>query len=226
MSKFERIGLFGKSQSGKSTMMDRILRGQPRVILFDALPARAENASREGYVKIETMIELQEAVRRNYETGFRYWFKPENDEDFLVLALSDLSKFMIDHQDQYAAKYGLKNIADLVFAVDEMADCYPNHALPKKLNGFSKMCRSGRHSRIHLIGATQRPAEVGTKFRGQLEKRIFFTLTEPADLRAIADIGGAQGRMLAEAVSQLKALEYIRMENGTYTNGKLTFPKA
>ena len=224
MAKFGRIGLFGRSQSGKSTMMDRILRHHRRVILYDALPARAANAAQEGYTQITSVSDLIAAVQANYWDGFRYWFKPDDDEDFLVLALSDISKFLVDHQNQNAERYGLANIPELTLAVDEMADCFPNHNLPKKLNGFSRMCRSGRHSRIHLVGATQRPAEVSTKFRGQLEKRFLFNLTDPPDLRAVAEMGAARGRELADAVSLLKTLEYIRMENGAYTRGKLTFP--
>lgn len=223
MNRYGRIGIFGRSQSGKSTIMDRMLRPHKRVILFDALPARAKTTSDEGYQKIEHIGELREAVKANYGTGFRYWFKPENDEDYLILSLSDLSRFMIDFQDQMAERYGLENIPEMMLGVDEMADCYPNHTLNKKLNGFSKMCRSGRHSKIHLIGASQRPAEVSTKFRGQLDRRFLFSLTEPADLRAVEDMGGRDGKKLAEDVLRLQALEYIRMENGGYMRGKLTF---
>jgi DNA helicase HerA-like ATPase len=224
MARFSRIGLFGRSQSGKSTLMDRALRGHKRVVLYDALPARAKTAQAEGFIKIESISDLMEAVRETYRHGFRFWFKPEDDEDYLVLSLSDLSKFLIDHQNQHGERYGWDKVPDMTLAVDEMADCFPNHTLPKHMNGFSKMCRAGRHSSIHLVGATQRPAEVSTKFRGQLEKRFLFNLTEPRDLKAIEEMGGSDGKRLAEAVRRLPVLEYIRMEGGTYTKGKLTFP--
>lgn len=223
MARFARCGLFGRSQSGKSTLLDRMLRGHRRVILSDALPGRAKTAQAEGFTRIESFAEVMDAVRESYSHGFRIWFKPDDDEDYMVKALSDLSKFLIDHQNQHGERYGWDKVPDMTFAVDEMADCYPNHALSKSLNGFSRMCRSGRHAHIHLVGATQRPAEVSTKFRGQLEKRFLFNLTEPRDLKAIEDMGGTDGKRLAEAVRQLPALEYIRMEGGTYTRGKLRF---
>jgi len=223
MAEIARFGFFGRSQSGKSTILDRIMRPHKRVVLFDPLPARASNAAAEGFAKIEHISELQRAVQANYETGFRFWFKPENEEDFLQQSLSDLSYFLINHQDQYAERYGYGNIPEILFGVDEMSDCFPNQLLKKDCNGFSKMCRAGRHSLIHTLGATQRPAEVSTKFRGQLNRRYLFNLTEAADLRHVEEIGGIHGKELALAVSRLKSLEFIRMENNTFTPGKLTF---
>lgn len=224
MAKFSRIGLFGRSQSGKSTIMDRILRGHRRCILFDALPTRAPSAAAQGYTHVTHINDLIAGIQANYWNGFRYWFQPEDEEDHMVLSLSDVSKFLIDYQNQMIKQYGADGTPEVTLAVDEMADCFPNYSLPKKLNGFSRMCRSGRHSRIHLVGATQRPVNVSTNFRGQLEKRFLFNLPEPADLRIVAEMGGFRGRQLAEAVSRLLPLEYIRMENGQYTKGKLTFP--
>lgn len=224
MGKFEKIALYGESESGKSTMMNRILRPHKRVIVFDPLRSRVNTAGAERLQKIEDINELRDAVRKNYRIGFRYWFKPENDEDFLILSLSDLSKFMTDFQDQHADKYGEKNTADMFLGVDEMADCYPNYSLPKKLNGFSRMCRSGRHSNVHLVGATQRPAEVSTKFRGQIRKRVFFRLSETVDYNAVRAMVGEGNEQVAEDVRNLQQLEYIRMENGGFTRGRLTFP--
>ncbi len=220
----KRIGLFGKSKSGKSTMMNRLMRKHRRVILFDAIEERTESAKEEGFTRVTCINELQLLVNQNYEAGFRYWFMPHYEQD-LIQALSDLSTFMLDIQTQYADEYGTENRPTLLLAVDEMADCFPNHIMKKGQDTFSVMCRSGRHKGIHLIGATQRPAEVSTKFRGQLEKRFFFSLQEGADLDAIEKIGGAKdGRKLSGAVRSLKPLEYIRMENGHYKSGKLTFP--
>ncbi len=217
-----RYGLFGKSKSGKSTMMNRLIRNHKRVILFDAIDERSADARKEGLTEVTCIDELQDLVNDNYETGFRYWYHPHYEVD-LVQALSDLSLFMLDIQTQFADQYGTKGRPSLMLAVDEMADCFPNHTMKKGQDSFSSMCRMGRHKGIHLIGATQRPAEVSTKFRGQLEKRFIFSLQEGVDLEAIERMGGTDGKQLAEAVRLLKPLEYIRMENGIYTKGMLRF---
>lgn len=222
MINYQRIGIFGRSKSGKSTLMDRMLRGHKRVILFDAIDERAATARKEGFTEVTCLNELQDRVNDTYSTGFRYWFHPSYDCD-LIGALSDLSLFMLDIQTQYAERNGTSSRPGLMLAVDEMADCFPNYSMKKGQGQFENMCRMGRHKGIHLIGATQRPAEVSTKFRGQLEKRFLFNLTEPADLRAVTDMGGAQGKELAEAVRLLKPLDYIRMEGGEYSSGKLSF---
>ncbi|WP_417456165.1 hypothetical protein [Kordiimonas sp.] len=222
MTNYWRAGLFGRSKSGKSTLMDRMIRNHNRAIVFDAIDERAANAAREGLVEVTHIGELQERVRDSYLDGFRFWFHPHYEVD-LVQSLSDLSKFMLDIQTQFGDHYGTDKRPSLLLAVDEMADCYPNHTMKKGQDAFSNMCRMGRHKGIHLIGASQRPAEVSTKFRGQLERRFLFNLTEPADLRAITEMGGTQGADLAEAVRCLKPLEYIDCHVGEYRHGRLTF---
>jgi len=218
----KRFGLFGRSKMGKSTYMDRAIRHHNRTIVFDAIEERAENARRERLERVTCINELQDRVNQNYASGFRYWFQPDAMDD-LVQSLSDLSLFMLDIQTQYADMHGVKKRPSLLLAVDEMADCFPNHTQPKGKDAFSSMGRMGRHKGIHLFGAAQRPAEVSTKFRGQLEAMVFFNLKIPADLEAVEKIGGRDGKALAEEVRLLKPLEYIRMENGEYTFGKLTF---
>lgn len=217
-----RIGIFGRSKSGKSTLMNRLMRSHRRTILFDHVAERAGTAAQEGFTEVQNLDDLQELVDAGYGQGFRLWFRPNFRLD-LVQALSDLSDFMMDIQEQFADRHSVAARPSLMLAVDEMANCFPNHALKKDQDMFSVMCREGRHKGIHLIGATQRPAEVSTKFRGQLEKRFIFNLTDAADLEAIEKMGGRDGRDLAEAVRLLHPLEYIRMENGSYTSGKLVF---
>ncbi len=219
---YQRIGLFGRSKSGKSTMMDRILRGKRRAILFDHLDERAENAQREGYTEIRSMDELQDRVDRDYATGFRFWFHPHY-KDNLPVHLSNLSDYLLDIQTQEAELRGKENRPGIWFAVDELKRSAPNQIMKKGEDNFSLMCSEGRHKGIHLVGATQRIAEVTTKFRGQLEKRYFFSQGESADLETIKLIGGLDGKQLAEEVRKLKPLEYVRMENAQYSRGKLVF---
>jgi len=222
MAEFNRIGIVGRSQSGKSTLMDRILRNYRRVILFDAIDERAATAAVEGYTEVDNINTLQDLVDRNYADGFRYWFHPPYDGD-LPLYLSDISAWLLDIQSQHAKQFGETTRPAIALAVDEMADCFPNQAQKADRDRFSVMCRSGRHKGIHLIGATQRPAEVSTKFRGQLNKRFIFNLTEPRDLQAVAEMAGADGAVIAEQVRQLAPLEYIRVEGTSYTSGKIHF---
>ncbi len=222
MIDFQRIGIFGRSKSGKSTLMDRLVRNRKRLIVFDEIDERAHTAANEGLVRINCLNELQDRVDRDYATGFRFWFQPRHSD--LVQALSDLSTYLIDIQTQFGDRYGIERRPSITLTPDEMADCYPNQIMKKGQDGFSRMCRMGRHKGIHLIGATQRPAEVSTKFRGQLEKRFFFSLQETVDLEAVAKMGGAHGSELAEKVRLLPKLDYIRMENGRFTPGRITFP--
>lgn len=219
---YERTGIAGRSQSGKSSLMDIMLREFPRSVLFDTNDERAEVARKEGFTCVTSIMELQRKIDAGYVDGFKLWYLPEDEPDD-IKALHNLSLLLWNIQTQEGEKYGKDKRPDIVLAVDEMADCFPNYSMKKDQNHFELMCRKGRHKGIHLIGATQRFAEVSTKFRGQLSKRYFFNLTEPADLKVIKEIGGSQGNQLSLAVQELQTLEYIRMENSTYTNGKIVF---
>jgi DNA helicase HerA-like ATPase len=219
----EKMAIVGRSGYGKSSMMNRVMRKHKRVILFDHVDERDTEAKREGFTEVRDFNQLQDLVDRHYKTGFRYWFHPDF-RDNLIKHLHNLSDFMLDIQADYGRTYGVQNRPSLMLAVDEMKNSFPNHALKKDEDMFSYMCSEGRHKGIHLIGATQRPAEVSTKFRGQMEKIIMFNLNLGNDLDAIEAWGGKKdGKQLREAVRLLERLEYIRMENGAYTRGKLTF---
>lgn len=222
IDKYARIGIAGRSQSGKSSFMDMMLREFPRAVLFDTNDERAPVAKKEGFRRVTSIMELQERIDKKYAKGFKLWYLPEDEPDD-IQALHNLSLALWNIQTEEGNARGSENRPDIVLAVDEMADCFPNHHMKKDQDHFSLMCRKGRHKGIHLIGATQRFAEVSTKFRGQLSKRFFFNLTEPADLKVIRELGGEHGKLLAQAVQELKPLHYIRMENNTFTDGRVIF---
>jgi len=222
IDKYGRIGIAGRSQSGKSSFLDRMLRPHKRVVLFDTNDERAPVAKKEGFKRVSSIMELQERIDRKYAKGFKLWYLPEDEPDD-IQALHNLSLALWNIQSEEGSARGSQNRPDIVFAVDEMADCFPNHHMKKDQDHFSLMCRRGRHKGIHLIGATQRFAEVSTKFRGQLNKRFLFNLTEPADLDVVRKLGGEHGKQLVQEVLNLPALHYIKMENNTFTDGKVTF---
>ena len=222
---YPRIGCIGQSGSGKSTIADRIAWHFPRVILFDVVESRTDAAKEQGYTKIESFNDLRRYVVDHYSKGFRVWFCPDVDDDDLPLMLSDLSFFILDLQSQYIKAFGKPDLPEIMLYVDELADSFPNYGLKKDQQGFAKMCRKGRHNNVTLVGASQRFAEVSTKFRGQLTTRFLFKMTDPADLKMIEELGGAEhGKMLAQEVRKLPPLHYIRMENATFKRGVLTFP--
>ena len=245
MIDFQKIGIVGRSKMGKSTYMDRAIRAHKRLIVFDTVDERAETATNERLIEVRSMDELQNLIHKNYHRGFRYWFHPERRSD-KIKALAELSDCLLETQSNFADDRRLRinqKLADgipltpseklpinevrpsLMLAVDELATCVPNHSMKKESDDFELLCREGRHKGIHLVGAAQRLAEVSTKFRGQIEKWVFFNLKIAVDLDAVAKMGGLKdGARLADAVGSLLPLEFIRMENREYTKGKITFP--
>lgn len=223
MFEADRIGIVGGSGTGKTTVQNQIMRPHRRVVLFDAEDERAKTAFKEGFTEINSFDELQDKVDANYAAGFRYWFKQEDHID-QIQALSDLSLYLMDIQAQAGKLYGTDKRPKILLSVDEMAESAPNHALKKDQQEFFNLCRRGRKKGIDLIGATQRPAEVSTSFRGQLKKVFFFNFTAANDLKAVRDWGGDEdGAWLANEVRKLKTLEYIKMHETRFYRGKASF---
>jgi len=223
-----KICIYGRSGMGKSCLMNRLVRSHRRVILFDHIEERSTEAQKEGFQEVTCLKELQDLIEKNYRKGFRYWYHP-NFREGLVKRLSELSDLLLHIQEEYGktlkeAGKSIKNRPSLMLAVDELKASAPNRALKDDEDMFSFMCSEGRHKGIHLVGATQRPAEITTKFRGQMEDYYIFNLQEPRDYDAIEALGGKKhGKELAEIVRELKPLEYIRMHSNVFTKGKITF---
>ena len=104
-----------------------------------------------------------------------------------------------------------------MLVAEEMNFGYPVTALPRDCQGFSELCSRGRHFQIDLIGLSQRPAEVNTRFRGNANETYIFPIAGHADIRTVMQMIGPAHR---ETVMGLKPHEYLRVRSGQVALGK------
>ena len=215
MSDGKRLGIYGRSGSGKTTLMNELVMSVSHLIVFDAMRTRREHMAGLGLSEVTTIEMLRDGIADGYGQGVRLWYRPPADSYQQIAALHEMSRLIWAIQiSRYDAG---KPLAPLTVAVDEMSDCFPVDKLPRDQMGFARLCKQGRHYRINLVGASQRPAQINTEFRGNLDERFFFSLKEPADLKAVQSTAGAG---VADRVAALPPYRYIRMGPAGVSEGK------
>ncbi len=194
--------VFGRTRSGKTHYVKWLLANEKRYIVFD--PDEEFNGS--GIVKVHTLPDLKEVLNDCCGGNFRIAFIPTGHDDAEVLhsvseTIFQLQSVMID-----SPKFSAQNIT---FVVDEMADTVPN-ANSSKYPGFLKLARRGAKRGVSIIGISQRPADVATKFRSQAATMVSFAFSAPHDFQAVMDVTRGEG---AEILSSLKPYHSLVWSN-------------
>jgi hypothetical protein len=199
MSDARRIYAVGASGFGKSTLMDQMAAPSPRLIVFDYLtaPGARKRQRRLKLTHVTTVTQIRNAMATG--KNFRLWYQPPIDEQ--VQALHELS--MLIWRAQHLAGFPA-----LTLYVDEIADSFPVYALPTDQRGFYRLCKAGRHIGVNVLAASQKPAQVNTELRGNLDAFYAFRLTTEADLKAVHAIGG---RALSDFCRKAPRYKYARL---------------
>lgn len=214
-----RIGVWGRSGSGKSSYVKKLLKGQKRLVVFDPL------AEYGGALRIRTvehrarnsLDEVRQAMEKDWN-GFRVAYVPPAGKE--AAALSALCRLLFAAQQPF--KDGKRGAKMLTLVVEEMNLSFPVAGGAQKCPGFADVCSRGRHFGIEVIGVSQRIAEVATRFRNNCDETVVLAQKGPRDLdAAAAELGGDKS-----IVKDLAKLEYIHERHGELTRGKLTFPRA
>ena len=104
--------------------------------------------------------------------------------------------------------------------VDELADV----SNPGKARGhWGRLVREGRHHRIELAAATQRPQEIDTTTIPNATRLVVFRLGRRADRKLLAD----ELDIELDRVSALRPLEFLDADrlNGAVKPGRIVFAK-
>lgn len=206
-----RIAAFGRSGSGKSSILDAIAAPARRLIVFDYLKGRGalQRQRRLKLTHVDTLTQLRGIVAKGYRTGFRIWYQPPVDA--LPAALHELAIFLWRVQQ-------LGGALPVTLYVDELSDSFPVTALPANQRGFYRLCKAGRHMGVNLLCASQAPAQVNTEFRRNLNACYLFSLNIEADQQAIKALAG---RQVAEFCRTVGPYRYMRLgEGGDISEGQ------
>lgn len=209
-----RIGVWGRSGSGKSAYVKHRIRGRRRVVVFDPLDEYDDiMAVRVHHKKRDDLDRVRQAMAADWR-GFRIAYVPPSGRE--SAALSALSRLLMRAQ---AGLKASKGGAPLTLVVEEMNMSFPVAGGAEKSPGFAEICSRGRHYGIEVIGLSQRIAEVSTRFRGNCTETVVLAQREPRDVTAAV---GSTGAKRAD-IERLKNLEYIYEAGGALEHGKVQF---
>lgn len=180
-----RRGIYGASGTGKSTFAKGLVRIASNVVVFDPLdeysrPCRLDRLETDHAVA-RVLTDAREAGQ-----GVRLAWVPARARD-RAQALSWLSHWCMWFQ-------SARRAPALTLLVEELQLSYPVTALPADCQGFTDVCLRGRHYNIDVIGVTQRPAMIGTNFRGNESESYFFRTHGGRDLASASDTIGSEHR--------------------------------
>lgn len=213
-----RVGIWGRSGSGKSAYCKKRIKGRKRVIVFDPLAEYGRDAGCTvmQHNSRDALDRVRQAMAANW-SGFRLAYVPPPGVE--AAALSGLCRLLLRAQRPYQET---GKGAPLTLVVEEMNLSFPVSGGAAKCPGFAEICSRGRHFGIEVLGLSQRIAEVDTRFRGNCTETVVLAQKGPRDLAAAADaLGGARDR-----VAGLANLEYLHECAGAITSGRVTFGRA
>lgn len=184
----ERIAVFGRSGSGKSTFVKNLIKNDQRLIIFD---------TQEEYnlKKCYSLPEVLKAVKQK-PLNFKLSYVPQGVDSY-PKHLHALSKLIFAINAPY--KQGLSSSL-LTFVVEELNQSYPVHNLKANLTGFRDVCSRGRHFGIRLIGVSQRYAEVNKNFTENCTTSVFFA-------QGVLDIDNANKALGGGCMEKLQSLK-------------------
>lgn len=153
---------FGKSQSGKSTLLNELLYNHSRVLIYDF------------------KNRLDAELRTN---DLRKVFLHCKDRAFFRVCVSDPLQFPA-----LCALAGM--LRDCVFVIDEIQTVVAGTRQLNE--ALQRLVFVGTKNRISLYIATQRPMRLHTDIRSQYTAAYLFTQGEPSDVRWIHGTMGKQ----------------------------------
>lgn len=202
-----RVGIYGGSGFGKSVRIKAIIRKARRCIVFDP----EEEYEAEGFKQFTDLKKLCRYVTENFK-AFRVCYVPRGGTHQEALHL--LSEFIFSIQGGF--KKGAHK-ALLHFVIEEMNTSYPTN-IKDKYSGFMDICSRGRKRGICVYGVAQRPSEVNTNFRGNLQHTFVFNLPDHVDT---AVFGKTFGPSYINKIKSLGVHEYYyRNPQGIVQKGK------
>ena len=161
-----------------------------------------------GFISVSSLLDLLDVLRDCYDGSFKVAFVPSALRE--EAELHEVASLIERLQEPYlTGKSDLK----VTLLVDELNLSFPLNPRPE-YSGFARLCSRGRKRGINIIGITQRPAEVSTRFRGNIDRLACFALSVPNDFQVITQTIGPDAE---KAVKELPEYGHIFFENGKMT---------
>jgi len=176
----------GKSGSGKSHLVKKLIADKPRLLVYDTM------SEYEQGVIFEDCIKFLEFWKHVYRGNFRMVYRPEyNPQDEIDEIAEDV--------------YFLGR---LCFVLEEVtAYCSPNFISDQ----LAHIVQRGRHKDIELIATTQRPYGLHRLLTSMASDIYIFNTNEPRDRQYLSALLGSE---VEEKLNSLQKYEYIHWKDG------------
>jgi len=195
-----RTAIFGKSGSGKSVFVERMLAEHDRVIVFDP---KGDWRTKPGYEQIGHFSRVKQFLLDMGDGAFRAVYTPEAVKK--IQRLSTLSA-MLQSWNRYHLEGPLTRPVLLV--AEELGGCFPiGLPDPTRNGGFAGLCQMGRAYGVSIAGIAQRPAAVNAEFRGNLDRIVAFKFSFPNDTAAVAD--AMESAAVPDMMARLEPYQFI-----------------
>lgn len=205
----KRIGVWGRSGSGKSTYVKSLIKTCNKLVVYDPMNEYQHEIT--GLVSFFSLQKMVNHMKKTYPNFKVAYVPPEGKEEE---GLHELSKILQMWQKQYAEGTGGHKIT---LVVEEMNMCFRNGISKEQFYGFANLSSRGRHYGVEIIGVSQRLAEVDTRFRGNAEESVFFAQLDATDISTITRMLGNDYK---DKILTLQNHEYYRRSNGVVEKGK------
>lgn len=204
MSEGRNVFVCGRTGTGKSFLVKRLIRGLPRVVVY--LPKR-EDAGYAG-------VYFDGMEPGDYAAFLRLWQTSVDVTGRFHLVYRPGDVFDSVAFDRVAA--GVYHCGDCAFVAEDLMS-YVGGSINLG-SGFKTLLTAGRTRGIECYMLTQRPYKIPREVTSQAREAYIFASHEPADVQYIKEAFGTEAAAKMEA---LQLYEYVHwIETGETETGK------
>jgi hypothetical protein len=184
------VGIIGRKGSGKSTVLQYLLRPIRRLFVFDTMGEHSVIWIKDQIPDMEVVHIYLEDVS-NPKEEFQASYVPTADI---------LTEFDVIADDVYRA-------GNMTFGIEELPMLTKSAGYMQPSLG--RIFRLGRHQALNIVWTAQRAAEVPRGVTGATDYFILFQQTEPGDIKALEYRCGAE---CAQMVTQLGLHDFLTFD--------------
>lgn len=202
----QQIGFWGVKGSGKTSEMVEHMRGQNRIIYFDAMGNMRVPES----TRLKTIRGTLEHIKNHWQRGYKIILEPGNRTSDCMAFMESLLPVLFSVQKPYYNSKKAITGFEITLVIDEAQKFFPRGKLSGEYYGLCEdLFTLGRHYGLNIYGASQRLAQVDTAFRGNCTQQFFFAQGDHTDIEAVRNSTGLK----ADDVRAIKKFEFLHKSN-------------
>lgn len=208
----KRMGILGKSGSGKTFFAQRCIRENNRLVILDPKHSGSWKAyAKDNNIYVANgLADLVDVISDNRDGTFRILYCPNPETRFLEL--HGISEVLERLQRKYM---NMEADDKVTLLIDELHMLNPLHDNYKNGNGFLRLVTMGREYGINIIGITQRPQNISMDFRDNVDRVCGFKVAGTKPAKAVTDMCDGNEEVY-KALLDLNPYHHVYYEEGDW----------